>query len=286
MKHAYLIIAHNEFEILQKLLSALDDSRNDIYVHIDKKVWKMPELEARFSQLFILDERMDVRWGHVSQIECEYKLFEKAFQHGGYAYYHLISGVHLPLYSQDYIHDFFNKALDGSCQFVSPLEQSSFEVNDKLRRYNLFVRRFQHKNPSARKLYQKMWWFLILYQNRLHILRNRHQEFVKASNWVSLTGDAVEYLLSINKQVLKKYRFTRCGDEFFVPSELTNSSKNWNLCFEPRLLMHEIAVANAGTFSLADFGSLIDSGCLFARKFSSSNMDLVDKIIKTLPSRK
>lgn len=29
--HAYLIIAHNEFEVLQKLIEALDDPRNDIY---------------------------------------------------------------------------------------------------------------------------------------------------------------------------------------------------------------------------------------------------------------
>lgn len=37
-KHAYLIMAHNNFYILEKLLRLLDDSRNDIYVHIDKKV--------------------------------------------------------------------------------------------------------------------------------------------------------------------------------------------------------------------------------------------------------
>lgn len=36
--HAYLIIAHNEFEVLQKLVGALDDPRNDIYIHFDKKV--------------------------------------------------------------------------------------------------------------------------------------------------------------------------------------------------------------------------------------------------------
>ena len=30
-KHAYLIIAHNEFEILKLLVNALDDARNDIY---------------------------------------------------------------------------------------------------------------------------------------------------------------------------------------------------------------------------------------------------------------
>ena len=38
MKHAYLIIAHNEFEILKRLIQALDDERNDIYIHFDRKL--------------------------------------------------------------------------------------------------------------------------------------------------------------------------------------------------------------------------------------------------------
>ena len=37
MKHAYLILAHNEFEVLRKLISALDDPRNDIFIHFDEK---------------------------------------------------------------------------------------------------------------------------------------------------------------------------------------------------------------------------------------------------------
>lgn len=36
MKHAFLIIAHNEYPVLEVLLSMLDDERNDIYLHIDK----------------------------------------------------------------------------------------------------------------------------------------------------------------------------------------------------------------------------------------------------------
>ena len=35
-KHAYLIIAHQNFHILERLLLLLDDSRNDIYLYIDK----------------------------------------------------------------------------------------------------------------------------------------------------------------------------------------------------------------------------------------------------------
>ena len=38
MKHAYLILAHHEFGLLQTLIDCLDDVRNDIYVHIDKTV--------------------------------------------------------------------------------------------------------------------------------------------------------------------------------------------------------------------------------------------------------
>lgn len=38
MKHAYLIIAHNEFELLKLLIDRIDDARNDIYIHIDQKL--------------------------------------------------------------------------------------------------------------------------------------------------------------------------------------------------------------------------------------------------------
>lgn len=37
MKHAYCILAHNNWEQLQLLLNCIDDDRNDIYLHIDVK---------------------------------------------------------------------------------------------------------------------------------------------------------------------------------------------------------------------------------------------------------
>ena len=51
-RHAYLIMAHNEWELLNTLLSLIDDSRNDIFLHIDKKVKKMPEIyHPKYSKL-------------------------------------------------------------------------------------------------------------------------------------------------------------------------------------------------------------------------------------------
>ena len=56
MNHAWLIIAHNEFEVLQRLVSMLDDVRSDFYIHFDRKVAALPELHVEKGRLHILDE--------------------------------------------------------------------------------------------------------------------------------------------------------------------------------------------------------------------------------------
>jgi len=65
-RHAYLIICHNNFKILQILLSAIDDNRNDIYIHVDKKTEDVPLEDIRgavcHSPLTFI-ERMSVNWG-------------------------------------------------------------------------------------------------------------------------------------------------------------------------------------------------------------------------------
>lgn len=71
MKHAFLIIAHNEFDVLKLLISCLDDARNDIYIHYDKKVDTLPDIQTKYAGLIVLEKRVDVRWGAPSMIEAE-----------------------------------------------------------------------------------------------------------------------------------------------------------------------------------------------------------------------
>ena len=73
MKHAFLILAHNEFELLRLLVARLDDSRNDIFIHFDKKVAVLPEIKVKEAGLTILEDRKDVRWGGFSMVEAEYE---------------------------------------------------------------------------------------------------------------------------------------------------------------------------------------------------------------------
>ena len=46
-KHAYLIMAHNDFQILIEILKELDHERNDIFLHIDKKTLEFPEQKIK-----------------------------------------------------------------------------------------------------------------------------------------------------------------------------------------------------------------------------------------------
>ena len=56
------------------------------------------------ARLFVLEQRLDVRWGDISVVKAELLLLETASMKGPYDYYHLLSGVDLPIKSQDYIH--------------------------------------------------------------------------------------------------------------------------------------------------------------------------------------
>ena len=74
-KHAYLIAAHHQMDLLKVLLSLLDDEKNDIYLHVDSRCRVFNESEmlstVRKSKLFFI-ERRKVAWGGYSQIQLEF----------------------------------------------------------------------------------------------------------------------------------------------------------------------------------------------------------------------
>ena len=71
--HAYMIIAHRQFDLLAKLITALDDERNDIFVHIDAKVrdfdFEKFKVLPKRSRIYFTP-RSGVTWGDFSQVKC------------------------------------------------------------------------------------------------------------------------------------------------------------------------------------------------------------------------
>lgn len=280
MKHAYLILAHNEFELLQILVSRLDDFRNDIYVHIDCKVKVLPAIYVEKSKLYILEKRLDVRWGDVSQIQAEYVLFETAFANGPYQYYHLLSGVDLPLKSQDYIHQFFDqnsgKEFVGYTTSILPSQ-----IIRKVQRWHLFPKQFRNKSLAIR-IPRAVY---LGFQEILGIKRNKDVIFKKGSNWVSITDALVKYVIEHKEWTLKVFSNTFCGDEFFIQTLCWNSSYRNNIYNEiddGLGCMRAIGWRDGllKDWGPEDFDSLKFSSALFARKFNSTDMQFINNVLK------
>ncbi|MCQ2137435.1 MAG: glycosyl transferase [Bacteroidales bacterium] len=282
MRHAYLIIAHNEFEVLRKLVAVLDDVRNDIYVHIDKKVSTLPEIKTRKSGLYVLDNRIDVRWGHYSQIETEMLLFETAQRNGPYDYYHLISGTHLPLRSQNEIHSFYI-GMQGKNLFSNLWETNHhYQEILKVHRVNLFLRNYSSPIKLKAIISQWFWKASIAIQRVLGFSINDNVKFYWANNWCSLTEPAIDYLVKKKKTIRRRYRWSFCGDEFFVPTELMQSDLAGTVVSSEILLYGAIGRSNAAVLNLADYDDIVSSKCLFGRKFSAEHPQLVDSILNNI----
>lgn len=283
MKHAFLIMAHANFAILKKLVMLLDDSRNDIYIHIDKKAIEKPSLCCEKARLYILDERMDVRWATIKQIELEFLMFHTAYQKGPYQYYHLLSGVDLPIKTNNYIHRFFEK-YDGY-EFVGFVDTAeACRHLFKVQLFHFFSSNLKNKQSLSAKLHQK----IMLWQFNHHLFfRNKCIDFQKGANWVSVTNDFVAYLLSKRKETLKKYRFTYGADEIFLQTILWNSSFRshiYKVEDEYDSCMRKICWnrGNPYIWTEADYDELMSSDKLFARKFDESHMEIVNKIVEKI----
>jgi len=279
MKHAYLILAHHEFGLLQTLIDCLDDARNDIYVHLDKKVKVLPELHIEKANLVVINQRVDIRWADYSMVEAEFALFKEAQKNGPYAYYHLLSGVDLPLKSQDYIHRFFED--NQGKEFVGyTLTEMTPEISRRMQRWHIFPKHFSRK----RNLYSAFRSAFLRCQELLGIKRNRETVFTKGSQWVSITEEMVKYFLSQEAWAQKTFTHT------FVPDECVMQTLCWNSPFREKLF----STASDGEgcmrcigwkddelidWCAADYETLAASQALFARKFNSSDLSFIQQIV-------
>lgn len=285
MKHAYLILAHGSYSLLQRFVSAIDDERNDIFIHIDRKQKELPRIQVRHSRLFLLDrERVSVFWGDVSVVAAEFALMASAYKQGEYAYYHLLSGVDLPLKSQNDIHDFF-ETHQGK-EFIGFYDGADLSVSlvRKVQRYHLFAQDFRGSGLVflAKRIARAL---AIRAQELLGIKRHTNIRFAKGTQWWSLTGALIESLLSKQDEILSLYKHTFCADEIAIQTYVYNSPfmaqvfapKN-----EAKSSLRHIGWRDGALYdwTRADYEDLKHSTALFARKFNEEDPDFLDSIIE------
>ena len=278
-------MAHNEFELLHVLISMLDDARNDIYLHVDKKAkdFVPSDFSTKHAHLFILNKRLDVRWGHFSQIKLEMLLFETAAMKGPYAYYHLLSGVDLPIKSQDYIHDFFAK--HQGKEFVGFWHDKDAQAYDFICKYHFFMNYERNVNRYLQIIMSKIRKALTSLLFSLFGYRKINYHVKKGFNWVSITHPCVQYIISKKKHIFHRYRFCFTPDEIYKHSILWNSefvSHIYEVESVPELSSMRCIDWKRGepyAWGIEDSDLLSHSPYLFARKFSTKKNREIIKFV-------
>lgn len=289
IKHAYLIAAHNDFYILEKLVSLLDYEENDIFIHVDKKVVDFnPDpfyrLVKKAKIKFV--PRIKITHGSYSLIAFELILLKEAIK-TPHQYYHLLSGVDLPIKSHEQIMAFFEEK-DGN-EFIGfdPTANEKGNYYQKLRYFHFF-REFTPpalmKYEKFRNMRYKMIALSLKYQEILGVNRidDTKSNFWKGDQWFSVTHKFASYVLSVESQIRKTYRYTLSANENFMQTIAMNSE------FKERTVKNSLRFidwdrGSPYTFTSDDFVSLMNSDKLWARKFSSQkDINVIDRIYETL----
>ena len=284
MKHAYLILAHNEPELLSLLVERLDDVRNDIYIHFDRKLSVLPDIKTLHAGLYILKDRVDVRWADVSMLEAEYKLFHAVVDSGcQYSHHHLISGVDLPLKNQDYIHSFFTQ--HQGKEFVGLHQRPMNSHADRALHYwHPFTRSFRGSG-CVFAIKRILRYLVVQTQVLLGIRRNTTIPFHKGGQWVSITRELIDYLLEQEDRAFTIFSRTFGADEYFVPTLIWDTpfmERLFDATDESRGAMRYIGWRADGQlidFTSQDLPALQQTECLFARKFNSRDKAFLQEIL-------
>ena len=269
-RHAYLIIAHKVDITLNTLLKLIDDSRNDVYLHMDKKnkTFSKDKLYSLQNANLFLTKRTNVTWGGYSMVRCELILFEHAFSNGPYEYYHLISGQDLPIKNQNYIHDFFTK--NQGKEFLH-YESDFYSDRHRIRYYHFFQ---EHIGRRKSGIIVKFSALVLRLQRILRVNRNSEVYFQKGAQWASLTNSFVRALLNEKSNIKKIFSNTVCCDELYKQTfalkfgyvkKLYHKEFDCNYISVSRLIDWKRGCPYVWTFK--DKDELLNSEMCFARKF-------------------
>lgn len=283
-------MAHNNFYILEKLLRLLDDPRNDIYIHIDTKAVDFDENYfkgiLKYSKL-MYTQRTNVIWGDYSQINCELLLLKEATSNFKYDYYHLISGVDLPLKSQEEIHKFFDENQGKEFVHFNGLDLNQSTYN-RASLYHLFSK-YGRNRSMAIDLIDR----IILKLQRIFKvdrLKNSNFKLAFGANWFSITDNLARYVIQQDDMIKKVFSKTVCADELFLQSLVYNSKfkenlyydkmdENYIACLRYIDWHREDCTSSPHVWRSEEFDELVSSNFLFARKFDCNvDKQIVDKI--------
>lgn len=300
MKNAYLIIAHSNYDLLLRLVQQLDSEDNDIFIHINSLV-EAPNVEkvkglGKHSKI-VFTNRKEIVWGLYGVVEAIYELLRTSRGYGSYDYYHLISGVDVPIKSNHYINKFledhvYANTSNGKYKTNYIICHTPFDRTEyfPVCQYNCFVRCWRNENPIIRKMAKGSALCLNYLQSFVGINRlgDIRAYLYKGDAFWSITEEMADYFLA--KEVWARGNFNKytfAPEEYIFPTLARNSELSESIYVpendqeRANLRCIDFERGKPYTWRICDYDELLLSEALFARKFDPQvDTEIIDLLYK------
>jgi hypothetical protein len=221
MRLTYLVLTHDNPQVLARSLTRLATAGARFFIHVDAKRDMAPfRALGAMEQVTLLEERVPVHWGDFSQVEAILLLLRTAMAAPGPAadYYVLISGSDYPLRSGTYIEEMF--AREAGAEFINMVRMPA--PGKPLERVE--TARYPRKMPVRH--------FLSRVLARLGLARRNLERGLhglapwSGSEWWALSRAACGYILDFvdrNPWYSEYFERTFASDEVFIQTVLAQS---------------------------------------------------------------
>ncbi|MDP3312590.1 beta-1,6-N-acetylglucosaminyltransferase [Lutibacter sp.] len=299
----YIILAHQNPTQVGRLVNALNVKNTFFYIHIDKKSQIEPFLKEvnHFENVYFFNEdRVNVIWGDISQVEATLLSISKIISDGRDGYTVLMSGQDYPIKSNKYIFEFFLKNYGKNFIRSKPIEEVWKEksVFYRVHKYTFHLIDTMRTRTSIVDIYNKEFFSIpnlkslakvLISKERRHAFNiffiRKFPESMKAyggNQWWAFPIETIKYIdgfVEKNKFYLEYHKFTHIPDEIFFQSIISNY-------FDENAIKDTITFVDWSaknrplpvTFNSSDLEDLkAKKDHLFARKFNGDTQ-ILDEI--------
>lgn len=262
MNIAYLILAHNQPQQLERLINRLDVANTWFYVHIDQKSPDKQEITRKLEgkrNVKVISE-YDVNWMGFNMVRATLALMHIALNSGiDLKYLVLMSGQDYPIKGNRQINDFFSYHNEDFISFAS-INDSAENYKNKVRHFHYYD--FAYSNPRNKK---KIPLLVYLYYGiHKHVMRRMpKRKFYKdmepffGSQWFAITAQTGRYILDFiaqNKGYMRFMQYTEGPDETFFHTIILNSPQKTNVYDYKKF--EQWRKTREGEYFIQDFSSL------------------------------
>lgn len=276
----FLILAHRQPSQLERLVRLLDFPYARFFIHVDKKAdLKMFRQAVGHisSRVTFIRKRLNISWGGMEMVAATLDLIHAAAASGEKGYLVLLSGQDLPLKPVTEIHDYLEARYGQEHMSFHSLPYSNWNMNGGLDRIEYYW--FMDQLPVHENMR--------LYDAQKSAGMRRDFPFdidvFGGSQWWCLTNETAAYIcdfLSVNPEYTDYFKHTFVPDESFFQTMLLNAPFSDKVTGNDLRFIDWSGPEMPRVLTMDDYDRMMQSGCLFARKFDEERAHEVIRAIE------